>query len=145
MASIFQYGNCMDCGDYAKLNEMKRCRHCVEEESAQISTAQELALLKPTITLEEIAHALDVEESRVMEWVRKGHVRCVVVEYDCPRCRTHVLNRFSCPKCGYQESNLSQQNNLAAMPDLSSRMVLADRRKSSRSYSGYGKTKAVAG
>lgn len=136
MATMFKYANCRDCGDYAKLNELNRCRHCIEEENAQINTAQELSQLKPTITLEEIAHALDVEESRVMEWVRKGHVRCVVIEYDCPRCHTHVQNRLSCPKCGYQDAKLGSENDAVTMPDLSSRMVTVERRKPARSYSG---------
>ena len=144
MASMFKYGNCSDCGDYAKLNERSRCRLCVEEETAQINTAKELAQLKPTITLEEIAHALDVEENRVMEWVRKGHVRCIVVEFDCPRCHTHVQNRLSCPKCGYQDSKLTGKEEPVGLQDFSSRMVTVERRKPARGHSGVLKTKVLA-
>lgn len=144
MGSIFTFGNCKDCGDYSKLNENNRCRICVEEEFAQINTAQELAQLKPTITLEEIAHALDVEDSRVMEWVRKGHVRCVVIEYDCPRCNTHVQNLLSCPKCGHQELNLMGGDLSPEIQDLTSRMVTVGRRKTTRSFSNSYKTKLSA-
>lgn len=144
MGTMFTFGNCKDCGEYAKLNENNRCRVCVEEEFSQINTAQELVQLKPKITLEEIAHALDIEESRVMEWVRKGHVRCVVIEYDCPRCNTHVQNMLSCPKCGHQEFSVLGDGILSDCPDFSSRMVTVDRRKPARSFTNTYKNKLSA-
>ena len=111
MKRRMSFGNCVECRSYGYLNQEGRCKECVEYEQDLIETALDLVKENPEITAEELAITLEVEGRQVMEWLRKGLVRCVAIRFNCPRCGVVNQNRFSCSSCGYQpESTLPPAN-----------------------------------
>ncbi|MEW6237831.1 MAG: hypothetical protein AB1656_20790 [Candidatus Omnitrophota bacterium] len=94
--SKIHFGNCIDCQRYARLDGEERCQDCARKEIELVDAACHLLRDNPKASRDDIAEALNVQASRVEDWMRQRKIRTVAVDFTCEHCGKILKNSLTC-------------------------------------------------
>lgn len=85
------HGNCIHCGNFAKLTLYKTCSACFEIDEQLLKFIRN-RLRKDRMTVLEMAETLAVPPHRIFRWIDQGRLSASLFFFPCPICGKDLLN-----------------------------------------------------
>jgi flagellar operon protein (TIGR03826 family) len=94
--------NCPECGRVFVYSTVNMCHACRQKEEEEFIKVKEYLYQNPKIGIFELSEATEVDESKIVRWVREGRIEGksfpgIVVP--CDRCGKPIPNGRYCSQC----------------------------------------------
>jgi len=94
--------NCPECGRVFAYIDINLCPACKKKDEENLVKVKEYLSENPHIGILELAEAVDVEEDRIMRWIREGRIegkKFPGMKVSCERCGRPIQEGRFCIKC----------------------------------------------
>jgi len=109
--------NCPECGKVFVYTSVNMCPECRKEEEQEFIKVKEYLYKNPKIGIYELSEATEVDEAKIIRWVREGRIEGksfpgIVVT--CDRCGKPIPEGRYCQSCSNELArgflNISKKN-----------------------------------
>jgi hypothetical protein len=89
---VDMYGNCTDCGCYARLTPGKLCKDCETIDQQMLQQARETLRQEGRKTVFELSEQLSILPKKVFQWLEQRKLGTHMFKHVCPFCGGDILN-----------------------------------------------------
>lgn len=97
--------NCPQCGKLFTYISINLCPHCLREDEEDFRKVKEYLYENPGAGLIELAEATEVDESKIIRWIREGRLedkKFTGLLIPCERCGTQISSGRYCASCAQE-------------------------------------------
>ncbi|NLT94720.1 MAG: MerR family transcriptional regulator [Clostridia bacterium] len=93
--------NCPECGKIFAFVGINLCPKCKEEDEKEFIKVKEYLYKNPNVGIFELAEATEVDEAKIVRWVREGRIegKYPGMVVSCERCGKSIFEGRFCPSC----------------------------------------------
>ncbi|MFZ5945241.1 MAG: MerR family transcriptional regulator [Bacillota bacterium] len=94
--------NCPECGKVFVYNNVNLCPACRKQDEAEFIKVKEYLQKNPKIGIFDLAEATEVDEEKIVRWVREGRIEgknYSGISVSCDRCGKLIQSGRYCTQC----------------------------------------------